>query len=668
MLTEGVTYEFTLTPKDNGVNFTWPYTATTADGQAHEVKLDRSPAGDTSGAQSYYGIWLTFAATDLGNAKLVNVSCTEVETGKDLGVVSNTTSMVVSQPGDDEGGNGDGGNEEEAAQYVVDITDLQRGFLYNKETTDKGVVFTYTVEEAAGSLSQNGLIGTSDYTQEYPYTKGSLKYNEGVDPTMLTEGVTYKFIITPASSGSGIKSEYIATKANGEAYTVNLTQTATPDAKAQLQYYGIWLVFSTTGLGNAKLTNVSCTEVGTGRDLGVASNARLMEVLTEDGSSTTEGVDQKTPEELGFAGVTLKDFGLPYGEYKDGVGLQAGKYSGKTLDGKYLNVNIKNSAPANTIEESYINFAGNEQNGWLGIRFLTMENSICVGSTVLWREDGITRIPLKSVNMNSATEQYNLKLGVKVSGEDVIVEIWINDIRVEPITFAKGATQFGNYIGIYAKGTDIKLSHPGIVIGDDNEEGVSEQLPSDYRYFTFASVKIADGTYSQKMVSGKYAFNFNKTIFSGDVLFNSAAKSDFRYGGKLSGWDGLRFYVRNGTLYMEEVQGHIDMDYAFSPIVAGVMFSTEQFNLKLSCEFMDSDGDRKKDDVKLGVWFNDVLYDNAYIYLTDYANHIGKYIAAYAFMDVESARMTVKSDSSVYTGVDYTVYGFTKDWRKELGL
>ena len=106
--------------------------------------------------------------------------------------------------------------------------------------------------------------------------------------------------------------------------------------------------------------------------------------------------------------------------------------------------------------------------------------------------------------------------------------------------------------------------------------------------------------------------------------------------------------------------------YVFNSVVAGTELTDNWFNIKLSTEYVDSDGDGAKDDVKLGVWFNDVLYDNTYIYLKDYVQYFGNYMSI--FVDNESSFIALKNDKSIDKGIDFTLFGCTKNWAKEIGL
>ena len=376
----------------------------------------------------------------------------------------------------------------------------------------------------------------------------------------------------------------------------------------------------------------------------------------EPGPEPEQPVEQKTPEELGYERVTLQDFQLPEGTYKETI--FSGAYTGESLDKKYLDVDVE-TAPTATLQGAFISFAGNNAEGWLGIRVLKLADRFIVGSTTAWTGSGVKEIFLDSVDMESEETSYNMKLGVQVVENNVIVDLWINDIRVQQMEFANGAAEFGKRMGVYANGVDITLSTPG-----SQTSGKAEKLP-DFKYITLGNFGIKDGTYSNKFVDGSYAFRLHKVIFSVDVEFSSGPSDDFRYGSKVDGWHGLRFWTKNGQMYMEDVDGYTDT-YMFNSVGAGVTLEDTPYNFKLSTEYVDSDGDGLKDDVKLGVWFNDKLYDNQYIYLTDYVSHLGRWIGIYSAAETEYVKMS--SVPGIPTGVDYTLFGFTSDWRKEIGI
>ena len=65
--------------------------------------------------------------------------------------------------------------------------------------------------------------------------------------------------------------------------------------------------------------------------------------------------------------------------------------------------------------------------------------------------------------------------------------------------------------------------------------------------------------------------------------------------------------------------------WKFQPIflhsdVAGVPLVGKEVDVKISIQYVDQDGDGSENDVKLGMWFNDKLYNNEYIYLKNYTD------------------------------------------------
>lgn len=87
----------------------------------------------------------------------------------------------------------------------------------------------------------------------------------------------------------------------------------------------------------------------------------------------------------------------------------------------------------------------------------------------------------------------------------------------------------------------------------------------------------------------------------------------------------------------------------------------------LTTEYVDSDKDGKKDDVKFGIWFNDVLYNQEYIYFPNLVPEMGSNFTICASQDNPKSYIFVQSDPKIKTVVDFSLYGFTKKWNKELG-
>ena len=49
-----------------------------------------------------------------------------------------------------------------------------------------------------------------------------------------------------------------------------------------------------------------------------------------------------------------------------------------------------------------------------------------------------------------------------------------------------------------------------------------------------------------------------------------------------------------------------------------------------------------------------------------YKNVLGKYMSVYSA--AKAAYITVSSVEGVHTGVDYSIWGYTNNWKKEMGI
>ena len=662
MLQEGGTYSIQMeVNQEAGTNFKGLFT----DVNDGTIKIPASGHAwdDAQGNEAcqYYGIYIEGATT----VRLVNVTCVDAE-GNDLGLQANKSGITITQNGQQEGEGEGGGAEDTAVTYTVEFNDVTNAFICNETAATGPITLTYTVESLTNTSGKNGMVATTTPEEEYPYVgdRGSLKYYN--HNQMLQEGGTYS-IQMEVNQEEGTNYKGLFTDVNDGTVKIPAGGHAWDDANGNeaCQYYGIYIEGATT----AKLVNVTCVDAE-GNDLGIWAYKSAITV-TKDGEPNEGGggetpepeqpepeqpLEQKTPEELGYQRVTIADFQLPEGTYKETI--FNGAYTGDTLDKKYLDVNVE-TEPTATLQGAFISFAGNNAEGWLGIRVLKLGDRFVVGSTTAWNGSAVKEIFLDSVDMEAEETSYNMKLGVQVSENDVIVDLWINDIRVPQMKFKNGAAEFGKRMGVYANGVDITLSTPGSQSG-----GKAETLP-DFKYITLGNFGIEDGTYSNTFRDGSYAFRLHKVIFTADVEFSSGPSDDFRYGSKVDGWHGLRFWTKNGQMYMEDVDGYTST-YVFNSVGAGVTLEDTAYNFKLSTEYVDSDGDGLKDDVKLGVWFNDKLYENKYIYLTDYVSHLGRWIGVYSAAEGEYVK--ISSVAGIPTGVDYTLFGFTKNWRKEIGI
>ena len=162
------------------------------------------------------------------------------------------------------------------------------------------------------------------------------------------------------------------------------------------------------------------------------------------------------------------------------------------------------------------------------------------------------------------------------------------------------------------------------------EPEVLETLPDDLQELTFIDFGIENGVYPKGTYKGEYGgSDINGTLLSGKLTFAPKGDTHILIGGK-DVWGGFGISV----IQMEDTEEWVLRIYdtngdkkgwKFEPIflysdVAGVPLVGKEVDMKVSIEYVDQDDDGSENDVKLGMWFNDKLYDNEYIYLKNYTN------------------------------------------------
>ena len=388
---------------------------------------------------------------------------------------------------------------------------------------------------------------------------------------------------------------------------------------------------------------------------------------TEDddtpGGTTTPTVPTEPDLTKTYTELTFSDWGIKDGEFISAYAYDL-KNGATSLNGIAFNGKLNFNEAS-----SWVRIGAPD--GWAGLLIRAKANVLVIDSEVSGFNTLDYTIPYAEKNLFA--EEFELRLTFDYdSDNNVILGVWIDGEFQQYIGYAGMAS---------AMGTKLLIDTATVTIADVGETDTDEDttptekatLPENLTEVTFSSFGIADGTYQYKeglfATEGQYARPLSSSMFSGDIYIPDGSRVDIRYGGLTSRWFGLIFAnTADGKFYMEGIADNKNVtdSYVFNPAKAGTEFIGTWFNLKLTTELIDSDDDGAKDDVKLGVWFNDVLYNNTYIELQDYAQYLGNNLGVYV-RTAESSIM-LKSDNTIYMGVDFTLFGFTRNWEKELGL
>ncbi len=313
---------------------------------------------------------------------------------------------------------------------------------------------------------------------------------------------------------------------------------------------------------------------------------------------------------------------------------------------------------------------------------------VCYGATSKWAWDGLLFIPQSDGRLQVKTaaggvvlatlepadvklksflsQEFELGIDIWKSGNDAKVNIFINGVQYRNRTFIWKDAVTSNLIG---KACNFRVGKNTDAITVSNvklDYGPSIKPDKSLKKISFSSFGIEDGVYGENnnalAVSGGYfdpvrGRSLNGTLFSGYVKFGSQNGVQLNYGGKNSAWEGIAIRSMGDALWL--VQGD-NLLGTFMPDIAGVKLTDNMINLKLSIVFVDSDKDGKKDDVQLGVWFNDRMYKNEYYYLTDFASQMGSLLGIYS--PTKGLNIEVKTEE-VDNSADLSIFGFGKNWK-----
>ena len=376
----------------------------------------------------------------------------------------------------------------------------------------------------------------------------------------------------------------------------------------------------------------------------------------------------------GMTEISFRDFGFIDGKIESGY--PSGKYEGTTLDNTMFIGKI--TFPEK--KDVYLQYGGkvagggfnlgtgyNEKTGeyylrlydtkWSGFTPLELYSDVA-GVELVGKEIALI-LTTQYVDHDNDGEKDDVKLGVWFGGKLYNNNYFYLD------NYVNKEHCMGTILSFYAaKGMEIKS------VG----EVVWEQLPTDFTQLTFSDYGIKAGVYEGGTKTGTCNLeSMDRTLFSGIVTYSTEGETHFTFGGKgsLSGLDLVNVYnEKTGEHYIRLFDTNANnelkarkFDMNFYSRVAGVTLVGEELELNISLEFVDYDADGAKDDLKLGIWFGGRLYNNRYIYVTDYVNlkHcIGNKLTIWTR---NGASFSVGRMSE---WLDWSAFGLTANWKKTL--
>ena len=457
----------------------------------------------------------------------------------------------------------------------------------------------------------------------------------------------------------------------------------TYDLKITVQYKTeneIWLgVWFNDVLYNNTYIKVDLSNKGSdniGLFMGISGYTERGGKVRLEGAEKPQKPTEPITPPTGLKTITLKDFGGTIESRRlTEDGLMSGKlkklksYENTMFD---ADVDFATSTPG---DNTYIRFGGDLE-GWLGLSIQTRADGSlafidCVDNRLL------SSFQSQTAGVNFYEKKFNLKVtfeyidsdndGIK---DDLRLGVYFNNRLYdnEYVTLKDRVSSMTKWLLVY---TDDPQAHPLTIRlpGEKEPEPISPD--ADLKEITFTSFGIEDADFTNIdtgnfCASGVYrdlqkGKTLEGTLFHGKVKFGTVYGADIRLGGTKDGWSGLRLAtVGDGCLLIEDTAlEEKKLSKMLSPAIAGTTLAGKWLDLMMSVQYVDSDGDGKKDDVKLGIWFDGVLYENKYIYIADFAESMGSYMGIYS--SNPESHISIRS-IEVETYIDLALFGFDDNY------
>jgi len=395
--------------------------------------------------------------------------------------------------------------------------------------------------------------------------------------------------------------------------------------------------------------------VDTGHSMGTWMSFSIAKTTTVSIKSVGE-IDWK-PLPTGMTAITFRDFGFVDGDYTQ---YPSGQYEGETLNNTLFGGKITFPENAN----AHLMYGGKVEAGgfdivpaqdtttgeWYLRLFDTNKDksgrkfseykfySDVAGVTLVGKELELN-LSVEYVNHDGGATKNDVKLGVWFGGK-----LYNNNY-----IYLKNFVNTGHSMGTWMTFSVVKTTKINIKsVGEINWK----PLPEGLTEITFRDFGFTDGDYT-KYPNGQYeGKTLDNTLFKGKITFPKYANAFLQYGGKVAGGGfniGTAQDAATGEWYLrlfdtnQDKSGRKFSEYKFTSSVADVPLIGEELDLMISLQYVDADGDKAKDDVKLGVWFGGKLYNNRYIYLNNFVKTGHSMGTWMAFSIPKATKITIKS-------------------------
>ncbi len=340
--------------------------------------------------------------------------------------------------------------------------------------------------------------------------------------------------------------------------------------------------------------------------------------------------------------VELEDFGLANGEYIKQVHNSVGP---TTLLNTWMEANI-------SVEEStsgsQIHYAVPlDKGGWYGTKFTILKDTITVANT----DNSIIGGTIAASEIDRTTffgDSFKLGLSLEKmdfhgdgQSDDARLGVWIDGKLLRNYYYVDKIDEVGTGMSVFSYLTEAEMYANTVTIADVKEE--ASQFTTQLGLSDVNATGAVAGVYGygsgnpeetlmHPKTTAEKAGSLDGAIFATNIRFSKEGVKFF-YGcpaESLKGWHCIRIGSDGNateTFSVGYAGGTLATLHAG---VAGVKLFENTYKLSISTKYVDSDGDDLFDDLEVGVWFNDALYNNTYFYVDSLASKLNPNIAVYS--------------------------------------
>ena len=324
---------------------------------------------------------------------------------------------------------------------------------------------------------------------------------------------------------------------------------------------------------------------------------------------------------------------------------------------------------------------------WYGVQFSARDTGLSV-ACILPDENGTAnymRMNGKSEVIISPTvaglEKFlgatvKMRVTFDYMEQGIKLRVLVNDRLVETIEITD-STKNNNkiakdYIGSYIYATGVKFAEYIEPIVQQTPEELGFKMITINSFVLPHNATYAPGINRQNFKTATYVGpNLDMTCLDVDITFEKEEGNRILTYASADGWRGITIACWNGTeLLFRNAEFKNGGSVSFTAEQLGLKSFSERFNLKIGLDMGDfSEGVNKKgnpeqqcDEIKLCIWINNTLVakDVVFTNVIMAGNQIGIY--------VPDSGITLETPKKAKQGVDYSLFGYSEEWQKDIGL